>query len=192
MDAEVAEAAPYRSVRHALYRAFAGEERVICASPMLYGARAGRSDMSPYDHAAQDGAVVWLVYDYCRAPVVAATAAQYMPGSLTMARGQLLSKHGAIRLCVDHVMEYPHLSGYPRAYIADVARLWAGVAPSKAEPDWMDVLGKSSRMLRVIKNGCGGGAGRKPKPGINTVLDDLLDEAEAVMRPILRARRIIE
>ncbi|WP_423820854.1 hypothetical protein V5738_10980 [Salinisphaera sp. SPP-AMP-43] len=190
MEAETVDT-PYRSVRHALSRAFAGEERVICKSPMLMGSRSSRSDMTPQDHAAQDAIVVSLVYQHCRREAIAAVTAQYMPDSLTRARGVTFTKNGAIRALADEIREHHLFASLPALYVVDIVRQWAGLSPGRSEAGWIEEMGKSSRTLRNIKNGSGAAGNRKPKPGVLTFLDDWIEEAESTMRPVMREREII-
>lgn len=190
MDAETIDT-PYRSARHALARAFAGEERVICKSPALLGSRSGRSDMTPHDHAAQDAIVVSLVYQQCDQAAVAAATAQYMPDSLTMARGVMYTKNGAIRTLAERVREHELFASLPALYVIDLVRQWCGLTPGRTEAGWIEEMGKSSRTLRNIKNGSGAAGNRRPKPGVFTLLDDWLDDAEREMRPTMRERGMI-
>lgn len=190
MDAETIDT-PYRSVRHALARAFAGEERVICKSPALLGSRGGGSDMTPHDHAAQDAIVVSLVYQQCDEAAVAAATAQYMPDALTMPRGVTYTKNGAIRALAERVREHELFADLPALYVIDLIRQWAGLRPGRSEAGWIDVMGKSSRTMRNIKNGANAAGNRKPRPGVYTLLDDWLESAEREMRPAMRERGLI-
>ena len=183
----IEEPAPYRSVQHALRSAFAHEGHVICKSPMLFGSRMSASDLTPWDRAAQSAIVIRLLHENCRLPVIRAAMAQYMPGDIDHPRGTLTTKAAAIADCARHVATYPHLGGYPDAYLRDVVCLWADEPPSQDEPAWMADLGKSSRMLRNIKFG----NSQRGRPGVCTLLDGLLDESRDVLGEVFSVRGLV-
>lgn len=187
MDAACIETPPYRSVRQALASSFAQEVKVICKSPMLMGSRAGANELTPWDRAAQSAIVIRLLHENCHLHVIAAVSAQFMPLEITRPRGILIGKHEAIDICTREVATYPHLGGYPLKYLRDVVCFWADAPMSQTEPEWMDEMGKSSRMLRYIKFG----NARNGKPGVCQLLDDLLRESDEVLGEVFLRRGIV-
>ena len=163
--------APYEDTTHALKSIYGAQaDEIIQFNAFFMELRGGTvaltAPMSKWERIGQAAMGMSLIKS-----ILHMNERNVLDAVYTVANGHALVSHKELtcRLVAFQVAE--KLREYPRWYMADITRGWAGLRRNHDDKWWADHLGKSTKTLQRFRNG------NQNKDGVLTVLDRWHDSA---------------